>query len=293
MIINRANIQQLFQAYNAAFKAGLDAAPSEQAKLATEIPSVTGANLYAFLGKLPRLREWIGERIIKSLATHDYTLKNRKFESTIGVGVDEIEDDTYGVYGKIFEEMGFSVKTHPDEVIFETLLLGVSALCYDDQPFFDSDHPIKGGTASNYDSSGSNALWFLMDTRRPLKPLIWQVRKNHQFRSFTSAQDEHVFKHDEFLFGVDGRMNAGFGMWQLAYASKNTLDATNFAAYIQDMMELTSDEGHKLNIRPNLLVCGPENMVAAEALINAQTLANGASNPNYKKVELLVTPYLP
>jgi phage major head subunit gpT-like protein len=169
-------------------------------------------------------------------------------------------------------------------------------LCYDGQFFFDTDHPVIADgvatTKDNYDATGAGNLWVLMDTRRPLKPLIFQKRKDYNFQSFNKPTDEHVFMKNEYLYGVDARANAGFGLWQLAYGSLNTLNSTNFDAYVTKMMQLRSDEDKPLGIRPNLLVCGPSNRAAARALIETQFLAGGANNPNFQEVEVLVTPFL-
>lgn len=48
------------------------------------------------------MREWIGEREVQALAAYDYLIKNKKFEMTIGVPRDDIEDDKYGVYTPLF-----------------------------------------------------------------------------------------------------------------------------------------------------------------------------------------------
>jgi phage major head subunit gpT-like protein len=292
MIINTSNLATLFQSYNAAFKKGLKLGETEWQSIATLVPSSSESNLYAFLGQFPKLRKWIGDRIIKSMATHDYSVKNEDFESTVGVSRNKIDDDQYGVFSTLFEEMGYAAKVHPDEIIFALLLLGESELCYDGQPFFDANHPVKGGVASNYDSSGGGNLWCLMDTKRPLKPMIFQKRQDYKFQAFTKMSDEHVFKTKEFVYGVDARVNAGFGLWQLAYGSKNTLNQTNFDAYQQAMMELKSDEGRPLGVKPNLLVCGPSNHAAARSLILTEKLANGATNPLYKAVDVHVSPYM-
>lgn len=298
MIINVANLATLFQSYKALFQNAFKGADTAWSKVATLVPSSTETNLYAFLGQFPRLREWVGDRIIKNMAVHDYSVKNKQFESTVGVPAPKIEDDTFGVFGPLMAEMGFAAKTHPDEVVFELLKLGASELAYDGQFFFDTDHPVITDGAevstSNYDSSsgGPGSLWILMDTKRPLKPMLFQKRKDYKFQTFKSPNDEHVFRRNEFLFGVDARVNAGFGLWQMAHGSLNTLDATNFDLYVTAMMQLTSDEGRPLGIRPNLLVCGPSRRAAARSLIETQMLASGASNPNFKEVEVLVTPYL-
>jgi len=40
------------------------------------------------------------------------------------------------------------------------------------------------------------------------------------------------------------------------------------------------------------VVVGPDNMAAAEALLKAQQNAAGASNTNYNKVKLVVSPWM-
>ncbi len=297
MIINTANLTALFTSYKALFKQAFDQATPDYGKIATEVPSGSESNLYAFLGQFPKLRKWVGDRVIKNMAAHNYTVTNEEFESTIGVPRPKIRDDQYGVFSPLFSEMGYAAKMHPDEVIFALLLLGATELCYDGQPFFSASHPIKvdgaASTTSNYDSTASgNGLWVLMDTKHPLKPMIWQVRESYQFNSFTKMSDEHVFKSNEFLYGVNASMAAGFGLWQMAYGSLNTLNGTNFDAAVTAMMALKSDEDKPLGIRPNLLVVGPSNRAAARNLVLKEFLAGGETNPNFKEVDILVSPQL-
>jgi phage major head subunit gpT-like protein len=292
MIINTANLASLQISYKAAFKNAFEQATPDWNKVATKIPSISESNLYAFLGQFPRLREWIGDRHVKNLAAHAYSLINKDFEATVAVPRNSIEDDQYGVFTPLMEEMGYAAKSHPDERVFAALAAGATDLCYDGQPFFDANHPVGASTQSNYDSTAVTNLWVLMDTRRPIKPLIWQMRKNYQFATFNRPTDEHVFMRKEYLYGVDGRMAAGYGPWQFAYGSLNTLNSTNVEAYIATMMATESDEGGKIGVKPNLIVCGPSNWAAARDLFTTQFLASGATNPNYQLVDVLVTPHL-
>jgi phage major head subunit gpT-like protein len=91
---------------------------------------------------------------------------------------------------------------------------------------------------------------------------------------------------------VDRRDNAGFGLWQFAHASKDTLDATNYGAARAAMMSFKDDEGRPLGIRPTLLVVPPTlESAAREILLNERTAA-GATNPWCGTAELLVAPWL-
>ncbi len=62
-------------------------------KVATLVPSEAGEESYKWLGKIPRMREWIGDRQIQNLTASDYTIKNKDFEVTVGVDRNDIEDD--------------------------------------------------------------------------------------------------------------------------------------------------------------------------------------------------------
>lgn len=298
MVINGAVLVMLTQAFNAAYKKGFQSFGEKEldhVRIATTITSKTSENTYSWLGDFPSLRKWIGDRILRDLKQHNYSVVNDDYELTIGVDRNKIEDDQHGIYMPMFEDMGQSVQVHPSELLFELLLAGASTLCYDGQFFFDTDHPVGQGatatTKSNYDATGGGAMWCLFDTKRPLKPLIYQERKKPVMVSKTDPKSENVFWQKKFVHGVDKRCAAGFGFWQQAYASLNTLNATNFEAARLSMESQVSDEGKKLRITPDVLYCGPSNRSAAETLLK-QFLASGADNIHYKAVELVVTPYM-
>ena len=242
------------------------------------------------------MREWLGDRQIKNLAAHDYSIKNKKFESSIAIPRDDLDDDTYGVFTPMYEEMGYAAATHPDELVFAMLASGFNTLCYDGQNYFDSDHPVGNeetgiNSVSNMQAGGGEA-WFLLDVNRPLKPIIFQRRRNYSIKAMTKDDDESVFMRDEYRYGVDARVNAGFGLWQLAHGSKATLNEANFKSARTAMKSLKSDEGRPLNVMPKLLVVGPANESAAESLIKLRDLPGGGTNPLYNAVEILVVPWL-
>ncbi len=57
--------------------------------------------------------------------------------------------------------------------------------------------------------------WYLADTSRPVKPLVFQLRKAPEFVSKTQPVDDNVFFDREFLWGVDSRGAAGYSLWFL------------------------------------------------------------------------------
>ena len=182
MIINQGNLNNLFTGFKASFNTGVQGVTPHWQRISTLIPSSTREEIYAWLGEFPGLREWIGDRFIKNMASHSYSIRNKDFESTISVKKNDIEDETYGIYAKLFEAMGQAAAVHPDELVFELLKAGFSTTCYDGQYFFDTDHPVAEASVSNMQNGNENP-WYLIDTRKPLKPLIFQKRQDYNLQA--------------------------------------------------------------------------------------------------------------
>ncbi|MEF2965663.1 Mu-like prophage major head subunit gpT family protein [Paenibacillus sp. M1] len=290
MIVNQQTLRGIYTSFKVIFQKAFEQSQPKWEKVATFVPSTTREENYKWLGKFPKMREWIGDREIQNLEASDYTLKNKDYELTVGVDRNDIEDDSIGIYNPIVEEMGQSAASHPDYLVFGLLRNGFKNLCYDKKPFFAADHKLGKKTVSNKGTkklspesysaarteimsltdekdnplnlvpnllvvapkneaegrkilladqidgttntlkgtaellvvpelAGADDAWYLLCTNRPLKPLIYQKRKEPKFVSLTNETDTNVFMKKQFLYGVDGRSNAGYGFWQMAYGS--------------------------------------------------------------------------
>lgn len=296
MQINRQNLLAISAGFTALYTGALGAAKPNWSKVAMEVPSTGAEQKYGWLGSTTRFREWLGERVLQNLTQHDFSIKNINFENTISVDRNNIEDDQLGIYKPMFEQLGYDSAMHPDELVFQLIKDGFSNLCYDGQNFFDTDHPVldADGVAQSVSNSGggSSAAWFLLDVSKPVRPFIFQKRRGYEFIAKDDPKDDNVFLRREFIYGVDARVNAGYGLWQLAYGSKQTLDETNYGGARAAMQGFKGDNGRPLNVTPNLLVVGPSNETAARKLLTAENGANGATNIHRNTAELLVVPYL-
>lgn len=271
--------------------------------IATTVPSSTASETYGWLGDFPDLQEWIGDRVVKSMKASGYQILNKEFESTVGVKRSKIEDDQVGIYKPMFAAMGQAAARHPDKMVAELLKAAATTECYDGQYYFDVDHPVfenvdgtgAAGTVSNYDDGGAapGAAWYLFDTSRPLKPIIFQERKKPEFNAQVDAKSsESVWRRAEYEYGVDSRCNVGFGFWQMAYCSKKPLNSDNLDAAIQAMMEFKGDGGRPLGISPNLLIVPPSLRSDANKTVKVMLGEGGASNPNYEAVDVKVVNWL-
>jgi phage major head subunit gpT-like protein len=283
----------------ARFNAGLISQRGDWKKVAKVIPSSSASNTFAWLSQFPAFREWVGSRLHKALSEKAYTVVNKKFENTIDILRTEIEDDAFGHYGAVAESYGEAIDDLFNDLIFQALASGFASECYDGQYFFDTDHPIYPnedgtGTATTISNviAGAGEPWVLLCTERAPKAIYLQERVKPEFYSLTSLDNPNVFDYDRYSFGGRWRGNSAYGFWQLAFGAKAALTEDNFNTAYDAMMKFKGDGNRKLGITPDLLVVGPNNRAAAEKLILAQNKTGGESNTNYKKVELLVSPWM-
>lgn len=297
MLINQQNLQALQTSYSAAFNKSLQEARKDYERIATTIPSSSKYNSYNWMGQIPGIREWIGEREIQNLDNFQYLIANKSFEMTVGVPREDIEDDNYGVYTPMMSMMGEQTADFPNSLVFGSMKRGFKEKCFDGKAFFAADHPVgkesysNKGTAELSEESyaaartammsikGDNGkplnivpdllivspknehkarlilkadqingttnvlkdtaellvstelagesenTWYLLCTKRFLKPFIFQQRKKFKFVSMNKEDDTNVFMRKEYLYGVDGRCNAGYGFWQMAYGSDGSVPA--------------------------------------------------------------------
>ena len=296
MLINAQGINALFQGFSTVFNKAFGEVESQAPRLASMVPSGNREENYAWLGKLPTMREWVGDRHIGNLEAHSYLIKNRTFEMSVEVAREDIEDDRFVVYSDVFKHMASQAKVHPDELVFGLLKNGFASLCYDGQYFFDADHPLTnadgGVTSVSNMAEGDGPAWFLIDATKIIKPLIFQTRRDYKLVSMNKEENEHVFMRNQFIYGVDARVNAGYGLWQLAYGSKAPLDGATYAAARKAMRSIKMDNGKPMHVSPNLLVVPPSLEDEALQLVKASTLENGASNIYANSVEIIVSAWL-
>jgi phage major head subunit gpT-like protein len=61
--------------------------------------------------------------------------------------------------------------------------------------------------------------WYLADCRKPVKPLVWQLRRAPELVAKTQPTDDGVFFDRQFVWGTDARGNAGVSCWWLCLTS--------------------------------------------------------------------------
>ncbi len=162
MIINQATLDFLFYQAEFRFQQAYLNTPVFFDQISTEVPSSTRENHYGWLGRLPRLREWIGERQVNNLSSRGYVIANKDFEGTVGIKKPDIEDDQFGLFNMSLDLLAQQAKLWPELRVVDALQNGhttaAAYACFDGQPFFSASHPVNpdnagAGTYSNYSAS--------------------------------------------------------------------------------------------------------------------------------------------
>jgi phage major head subunit gpT-like protein len=275
--------------------------------IAEEVPSSSDAQAYFVEHTIPRLRKWVGARHVRGIKREAVTVYNENYEGTLGIPVNEIEDDQYGLRMSAIDGLGRSSALWPNDLIYNALI-DTTTTWIDGQPFFNGSHPLllqdgaattqsnlhttMGLTAANYGTvrarmrgikgednkpigigrgrkllmivpqaledtanrivgadqvgylsntastasdsniyrgsadvlvlpeldASSTTSWYLVDPFSPIKPFFVQVRQRpSNVVVLDRPTDPNVFDDDMVLFGVKGRGNYGFGLWQAAH----------------------------------------------------------------------------
>ena len=296
MDINRANMQALFTGYNLLFRdAFASYLDTTYTKFVGEVNAGTSQIDMPMLEQLSGMREWIGPREIKNLATNKLTIKPRDFEETVAVKRNDVEDDQFGLYNSLFQTLAMNAAKMPNDITNDLLAGADSASWLDGAAFFGTARKYgkntianKGTAALSHDSFNAaydamraykghggqslgvkpnlllhgpslrttvadvikapfravtqgdgavtlpnpnhnlvetvevdgitNSDWFLLDARKPFKPIIMFMRKRpDKLVRLDRDEDETVFLNKQFIYGTDGRAEVAFAMPHLIY----------------------------------------------------------------------------
>lgn len=159
MLITKAAIEALQVGFSARYREGYDNTPEYHQNMTTTIPSTHKSETYGWMTRILKMRKWDGPRLVQNLNTEAYTLINDTYENTVGVGVDEFDDDALGVYSPLMTEMGRTARKWPDQ-LFKTLIQsGTSTNSFDGVPFFAATHDVDpaGNQSNNFTSTALSA----------------------------------------------------------------------------------------------------------------------------------------
>lgn len=285
--LNTQYVKDVSKGFKIIFDNALKLINKDYERICTIVEANTATVDYSWMADLPSMREWIGDRELKTLSAWNYSIRKKDWESSIKVPRDVIEYDNLGIVKPQIISLADGVWDHYCELVYG--LLEKNETCYDGKKFFAKDHSVGSTTFSNLgnlelnkenfnatvaemgrianengrslkirpnliivpteleataeelfksdtingstntlkgkvdilvcDDLSNKKAWYLLDVRRAIKPLILQINQEPRFAAMDSLTDEAAFMRKEFRYGVDTQDNAGYGLWQLAYAN--------------------------------------------------------------------------
>jgi len=116
-----------------------------------------------FLRGVPKMREWVGERKIRSMAMASFRITKKDWEATVALERDDILFDKLGLVKPNIQVMGQAYPRHFIDLFIWLLLAGFSKPGYDGQYFFDVDHDRGDGVSMSNRSANvfSEAAWII------------------------------------------------------------------------------------------------------------------------------------
>lgn len=119
-------------------------------QLAMKTESDQASETYAWMGAPPSMHEFIGKRQLNELGEVSFVISNKDHEANLVIKSKDMRRDKTGVIQIRVDQLANRVNDYPAKLLSTLILSGESALCYDGQYFFDTDHSEgQSGTLSN------------------------------------------------------------------------------------------------------------------------------------------------
>lgn len=144
-LLDDKNIRsEFFKAYS------VEEAGTWARKIGMLLGSDGAEELYRWLGGSPLMREWVGGRLEKGMGDEVFRIRNKSFEATLVALTDDMRRDKTGQLKIRIQELAARAAVHWEKILTDLILTAETALCYDGQAFFDTDH-VSGdsGTQNN------------------------------------------------------------------------------------------------------------------------------------------------
>lgn len=147
MELNTANLDLIFRNVNPTFQQAFTQTSTFWKDLAMEIPCGTQQTTLAFLDRVPLMRKWVGPRQIQNAIARSRTIEMERYEHTIALDVNQVEDDQIGLFYRNVQMQAIAGAKLQDQLLSTFLRTqAATVLGYDGVPVYSTAHPINGGT---------------------------------------------------------------------------------------------------------------------------------------------------
>lgn len=118
-----------------------------------------------WLGAAPQMERWVDEKKAAGIGNNAWSARVERFHASMEVDLDAFRDARFNQYEIRLREMTQNAARLPYNLVSDLIAAGNTALCYDGQYFFDTDHSERdSGTQSNKLSGGGVATLAALKT---------------------------------------------------------------------------------------------------------------------------------
>lgn len=140
-------LQIFFTGLHTTYQEAYQTPPTFWQDIAMHTTSTTELETYAWMDRIPRMRQWLGPRVINNVPTRSRSIVNVDFELTQAIPRNKFRDDKMSIYQPLAQLMAFEAKKLPDQQL--AALMISNPVGFDGLSFFNTAH------LSNIDDAGS------------------------------------------------------------------------------------------------------------------------------------------
>lgn len=109
-------------------------------RYAMKIDSSQEVENYAWLGQVPKMREWVGGRQPKGLRENVFSITNKDHEATLEIMIKDLRREKFGQIKVRIAELARRTLSYPATMMTALIVAGEATVCYDGSYFFHTAH---------------------------------------------------------------------------------------------------------------------------------------------------------
>lgn len=185
-LLDRGKLEAAYVTYSTIFDMALAKAPAIYPQLATVLPNAGPVNQFNWLGDMPTMRKWLGNRVINRLRAEKHVLTTDWYANGIEVDFDDVNEDKLGLVEPRIADLASMGPAKMDALTVDMYNFGFAGslgLTYDGQYLFDTDHTADGAgsgaqqsnllvgalTSANYNAGITAMMGFVGTNGEPLQ----------------------------------------------------------------------------------------------------------------------------